>query len=69
MVSRAIEKIKRIVLSWYFIAIRFDPPFAKDRRMICNDCHFNKWAICTKCGCPIVSKPRIKDESCPIGLW
>lgn len=67
--ERIIRKVRNIILAWWFVAIFFDPPYAKSRRKICNQCPSKKWGVCTECGCPIVSKPRIKDEECPLGKW
>lgn len=67
--ERFIRKVRNIILGWYFVAKRYDPMYAKERRKICESCEFKKWGVCTKCGCPIYAKPRIKDEECPEGKW
>lgn len=54
---------------WYYVAIFFDPPYAKTRRLICSTCAKNKWNVCSVCGCPLVAKCRVKDEKCPIDRW
>lgn len=67
--ERAFKRLTNIIKAWYFVARRYDPPYAKPRREICNKCEFKKWGVCIKCGCPIHAKPRIKDEECPLGKW
>lgn len=67
--GRKIQKIKNILRGWYYVAILFDPPYAKERRKVCKTCVHCKLGVCTLCGCPIVAKPRIKDEECEAGKW
>ena len=69
MVQKVFRKLKNIIRAWYFVAIRFDPPYAKERRKICRKCPSNKLGVCIECGCPIYAKPRIKDEYCDLGKW
>lgn len=75
-ISRIFTKLSTIVRAWYYVAIFFDPPYAKERRKICHTaepqktkCKMLKLGICTECGCPIISKPRIKSEYCGLGYW
>ena len=43
----------------------------KERRMqTCRDCEFLKnGRRCTKCGCAIALKARLRTGECPIGKW
>lgn len=67
--ARKIRKIWNILRGYYYVAIFFDPPYAKERRKICKTCPHMKLSVCMKCGCPIYVKPRIEDEECPEGKW
>ena len=42
---------------------------ASERMKVCNDCRFNKYNACTKCGCPLISATRSPDHECPLGKW
>lgn len=68
-IRRWARKLRNIALSYWRLAIGNDPPYAKPRRKICHACPKMKCGVCTICGCPIATKPRIEDESCPLGKW
>ena len=40
-----------------------------ERMRVCKECvHCNK-GICSKCGCILNFKTRLKGTECPIGKW
>ena len=39
------------------------------RQIICDSCEFKEESKCGKCGCWLVHKTRIAEESCPMGYW
>ena len=41
----------------------------RERILICEKCPYNKFSVCTKCGCIIPLKTKLKGEACPIGNW
>jgi hypothetical protein len=50
----------------------------ESRRNECRACEFSekkdfggtvKVRLCSKCGCYIAAKTKLKDEKCPIGKW
>lgn len=41
----------------------------KTRIDICKNCEFNKFKVCTKCGCFIKLKTRFLQSNCPINRW
>jgi hypothetical protein len=41
----------------------------EERMAHCKTCEHNVMTFCTQCGCCTIAKTRMKDESCPIGLW
>lgn len=63
------KKLRNIALGWFYLAVLFDPPYAKARRKICRGCTSNKFNVCTECGCPLLVKPRVKEEVCDLGKW
>jgi hypothetical protein len=52
---------------------RADDETVSTRRAICNGCEhrIKKFGVatCGKCGCFIVPKTTLKDQTCPIGKW
>jgi hypothetical protein len=43
--------------------------FAAKRIKICQECEHYKAFICTKCGCLMPVKTKLKGSSCPVGKW
>jgi len=46
--------------------------FIKSRKAICLACEFKKNVgvdLCSKCGCIIEGKIRLKSSACPINKW
>jgi hypothetical protein len=41
----------------------------KDRKEICKKCENYKVLYCTKCGCSISLKTKLKTAKCPINKW
>lgn len=41
----------------------------KERVSICKECPHYKVGVCTKCGCPILSKAILAHTDCPVGRW
>ena len=44
----------------------------EERRGICDSCEFKKNMgidLCSKCGCIIEGKIRLKSSKCPIDKW
>ena len=47
-----------------------DDDLANSRWDHCKDCVFlTAKSQCTKCGCYMKGKVRVKGEKCPIGIW
>jgi hypothetical protein len=55
----------RIILAWWYWLTNRNDEIAQYRLKICAHCELLKWGVCTVCGCPIVAKSRLLDESCP----
>ena len=43
--------------------------FEVKRIKICQNCEHYKAFICSKCGCFMLLKTKIKQTWCPIGKW
>ena len=44
--------------------------FVQDRWKICKGCeHLTKMRLCSKCGCYMPVKVRVKKVECPIKKW
>ncbi len=41
----------------------------KERLDSCKECPFYKLRACTKCGCFMPLKVKVKGSSCPEGKW
>lgn len=41
----------------------------REREAICAQCPFKSQKICTKCGCFIKTKCKLKNAKCPINKW
>ena len=42
---------------------------SKERLAICKECKFYKLRTCTKCGCFMPFKTKLKGQECPEGKW
>jgi hypothetical protein len=50
--------------------IVLDKKIIKKRTEICKSCeHLVVGSTCNICVCPIFTKVRVKNTSCPIGKW
>lgn len=47
------------------------PEQIEQRQATCKGCEFSGGVInrCSKCGCVIAAKVRLKGEHCPVGKW
>ena len=68
------NKIKHIVLGWYYSLKGINYELLKTRMEICDKCEYKieltkSISICAKCGCILKYKSRIKDESCLLKKW
>jgi len=47
--------------------------FVDKRRAICDSCEFKEKLIgvnlCSKCGCAIWGKTKLRNQKCPQGKW
>jgi hypothetical protein len=47
--------------------------FTDGRVRVCQKCEFNYWLgkklFCSICKCFVPAKARVKDNTCPKGLW
>ena len=78
--ERVIKKISHIVEGSFNLIIN-NPEIeelACKRKVICTSCIYRQNLIkvngiqyyyCTKCTCPVESKIRSKNETCPINKW
>ena len=41
----------------------------RERRSVCQGCHYRNRGNCMECGCIIKHKTRVASESCPVGFW
>jgi len=57
--------VLRIITAWWYWILNRNDEEAKRRVLICGDCPKMKWGVCTCCGCPIITKSRLLDETCP----
>lgn len=48
-----------------------DTKIVETRMSICNGCEhlIKSTKQCTKCGCFMAAKTKLKNAECPIGLW
>jgi hypothetical protein len=59
----------RILTAWWLWITNRNNKLAKARLKICSPCDKMKWGVCKICGCPIQTKIRLYDESCPLKKW
>ena len=53
------------------------PQIIESRREVCRSCEFavpcptnkKRKCLCSKCGCVLQLKTRLRDEKCPEGYW
>lgn len=69
-----LKKIKHIILGWFYYIKGYDFEVFTERMNICDVCEFReeltkKHSICSKCGCFLQAKLRVKDEKCPENKW
>jgi len=43
--------------------------YAERRIAICQECPEYKLFVCTKCGCMMPVKTRLRGASCPLNKW
>lgn len=78
--SNAVKKINNIVEGNYNLLVKNEEveSIALERKKICVQCPFKvnliiinkvQYYKCVKCSCPIESKIRATNESCPINKW
>lgn len=58
-------KTRSIIKGWFRFMFMKRSPMAQARLNVCFDCPFNKYWICTKCGCPLFAKAESEEEHCP----
>lgn len=66
--------IKYIIQGWINVVLDLisDLKYKKyfnERMEICNECTHNKHNICSLCHCPLISKTKSEDSSCPLKYW
>jgi ribosomal protein L37E len=67
------SKFKEIISGWTNLV--FHSPeaekLANERAKICGRCQYNKFSICSQCGCPLSAKTRSTSATnkCPMGKW
>lgn len=65
------DKLKKIIEAYKNLATKDDPEverIALARAEVCAACDFNKFNVCTDCGCPLAAKIRSK-VICKKGKW
>ena len=67
--ERIIGKIKRILSGYYLILIGFSSFKSRKRLLICSKCELRTGIICGDCGCLLIAKTKVNDESCPVKKW
>lgn len=70
---KMVKKIKNIIVGWYRKLTGKKSDFADNRQNICSRCSYReKYAgmyWCSLCGCEIVAKSEVEDETCLDGRW
>jgi hypothetical protein len=70
MASNLLKTTKDVVIAGIRTGEVFvSDQIAEERISYCNSCEFFKQSRCTKCGCFMASKSKLKSVSCPIGKW
>ena len=68
-----INKLKNIVLGWWFRITNSNYDLYKERIEICNSCDKKIKILgddyCSACGCSLKAKCRVKDEKCLMDKW
>ena len=69
-----IKKIGAIIKGWYYKIFNKNKELANKRIAICNTCEYRESIdivgdICSKCGCVLSAKARVKDEHCELNKW
>jgi hypothetical protein len=78
--KHTIKHTTNIVEGWYYVLNKDEvvEDFAKVRLDICRTCpdllilvktKRKLGGICKHCGCPPISKARVKDEHCKLNNW
>lgn len=69
-----IEKIKHIIIGWWYRLLGLNLELFEQRMEQCKECseilYLSKnEAICKDCGCFLKAKLVLEDEECPLGKW
>lgn len=67
--GRILSKIRHILTGWFLVLTLHETPEAKRRREICQPCIHRKTFRCNLCGCPLIAKTRVPDETCDAKKW
>jgi hypothetical protein len=46
-----------------------DPHLIESRLRLCKSCRYLQQNLCHRCGCPLVRKVGIQEETCPLRKW
>lgn len=68
-----IKKIRNIIIGTFRNIFNIEKDYAQRRYEICKQCEFIDSSIlgeyCSKCGCLIKSKIKVKNEKCLMKKW
>ena len=66
--------MNHIIRGWYYMIFGKNKKLYNSRIIICDKCEhkecFGKYCcVCELCGCPLISKLRVQEETCPENKW
>ena len=67
------EKIRNIILGWFFKLFGLENDLYNRRWTFCETCskkiETSLGDACKECGCILDAKLRVEDEHCDLGRW
>ena len=60
---------KNIAEGWKNVVTGKNKDISENRMSVCDRCEHKSMGACNICGCPLIAKTKVLQESCPLSKW